>query len=154
MQATQLPLPDQGRDAWTYAPIDRAAFRFFLEHAGYVVGEHAKSAAQLARAEAEGARRGYSVSWEADDYADLGDHAEWCSGYRADLARQEHRPVESGRTYGGSPTCPGHFSEYAYVVDSEGNRLEQIGASLGGILDAHCTYRRVVSAELLLEALS
>jgi hypothetical protein len=154
--ATQLPLADTGRDAWEYGPINRRAFRFFQEHAGYIVGEHAKCAAQLARAEAEGERRGLSVAWDVDDAADLGDHELWCSGYRADLARKAGQPVDSGRTYGGYPTCPGHYAEYAKVVAPDGT--DAIGdiclPSLGGILDADDTYRRVVAAELMLEALS
>jgi hypothetical protein len=114
------------------------AFRFFQEHAAGIVGETAKTALALARAEYS-ARWVYRLEfvWRHDDDADWSwmdqdcfkgerekDHeVEWCACYRVTTCGE----------------C-GH-EERALLV------------SLGGIFDADATYRRVVEAELALEAL-
>ena len=45
------------------------AYRFFRQHAGYVVGEAAMCAYQLAAAEAEGKRLGFEFTWEEEQEA-------------------------------------------------------------------------------------
>ncbi|MBK6942645.1 MAG: hypothetical protein IPH13_20910 [Planctomycetes bacterium] len=102
----------------------RRAYRFFHEHAGYCVGRRAKGALDLARAERNAANMGYTFSEEADFDADL-------SFMDAKEREQEHE-------------CIGMVCR-----DADGNVL----ASLWGIVDADANYRRVVRAELALEAL-
>lgn len=110
---------------------------FFRAHAGYVVGERASGALKLARAELEASRRSWTVTWESDDYYDLGDHEYWCQEARR--AKSESR----------RPKCR-HAVEIAILRDSSGEIL----ACLGGIIDADDEYRRVIDAELALEALA
>ena len=45
------------------------AFRFFHEHAGYVVGLRAVGALSLARAELRAKKLGLTVTWEDEDHA-------------------------------------------------------------------------------------
>lgn len=48
-----------------------ASYRFFREHAGYVVGKAAECALNLARAEQWAVDNGYTFRWEPDDMHDL-----------------------------------------------------------------------------------
>ncbi len=102
----------------------RRAYRFFHEHAGYCVGRRAQGALVLAHAERDAASAGFTFSEEADAHADL-------SWMEADEAAKDHE-------------CIGMVCR-----DADGNVL----ASLWGIVDADANYRRVVRAELALEAL-
>lgn len=97
--------------------------RFFQAHAGGVVGETAKTAIDLARAERAAVDMDWEVTWEPEPEPDL-------SWMDPDERMQEH------------------VVEMAVLRDDEGNVL----ASLGNIVDADDTYRRVVNAELACEA--
>lgn len=112
--------------------VDRnlyAAYRFFRQHAGYVVGENAKGAFALAKAEQWAEDNEMDYTWEYDTWADLGDHEYWCAQERAG---QEHdHEVE---------ICRAEYND-------------EVVASLSGIIDADRNYRRVVEAELALEAM-
>ena len=46
--------------------IDRNAYQFFREHAGYRIGHNAEDAASLARAESDAQRRGWHYDWQWD----------------------------------------------------------------------------------------
>lgn len=103
--------------------------RFFRKHGGGVVGEAARGALDLTRAEREMKKRGWTVEWVPDDGADWS----WLDqpGFEKEKAR-EHE------VYG------------AVLKDRRGNVL----ASLWGIFDPDQKYQRVVEAELASEALS
>jgi hypothetical protein len=102
----------------------RRAFRFFFDHAGYAVPPgRAVCAVQLARAEARADSLGWTAEWTFDADADLS----WMS----DSEREQEHEIEG-----------------CILRDSEGRVL----ASLWGIVDADSAYRRVVEAELSLEA--
>jgi len=103
----------------------RERFAFFQEHAGYIIGERARCALHLARAELAAEDSGWAVEWEWEQ--DIDDS--WMS--------------EAERAKDHEWTC-------ALLKDAGGNVL----ASLGGICDADRTYRRVVEAELADEALA
>ena len=110
--------------------VDRKAFRFFRDHAGYVVGERAKGALALAKAEAEAERRGIRFVWEWDAGAD----ASWMT---EDEQKEEHEA----------------FWARAEAPCGECGRPEVL-ASLGGIFDPDQNYVRVVNAELAMEAIA
>lgn len=97
--------------------------RFFQAHAGGVVGETAKTAIDLARAERAAVDMDWEATWEPEPEPDL-------SWMDPDERMQEH------------------VVEMAVLRDDEGN----VVASLGNIVDADDTYRRVVNAELACEA--
>lgn len=128
--------------------ISREAFRFFRAHAGGIVGHNAETALHLARAEEWAAEHGRRYQWGDDPCGDLGDHAYWCA-----IARR----WEAGRDVDGTPymrrrrgpECE-HTIEDCILYD-EG---QDVLASLGSIIDADRNYRRVVEAELALEALA
>jgi len=101
------------------------AFRFFATHAGGVVGRNAQTALELAKAEALAEKAGWVVSWEPDADAD------W--SWMSDAEKKKDHDVE-----------------VATIRNSRGVVL----GSLGGIFDADRNYRRVVGAELALEALA
>ncbi len=110
-----------------------AAFRFFREHAGYVVGERALCAMRLARAEERLERiteqGGARIVWDFDDFADL-------SWMDAEELKREHE-VLACRVEFRCASCRGW----------------QTVAALCGIVDASNDYRRVIEAELAAEAL-
>lgn len=108
--------------------IDRRAFRFFLNKAGYCTPPgRAACALSLARAEAIAEERGWTAEWFHDEDGDLGDHDFWC---RKDCGKS-------------------HEIKVCLLRDEDGKVL----ASLCGIIDADRDYRRVVEAELADEAL-
>jgi hypothetical protein len=108
----------------------RDAYRFFREHAGYIVGRRALGAYALAKAEQYAALVGYEIVWEYDYDAELGEHELWCS----DAAR--------GR-------CKGHECLSAVLRDVCG----EVRASLGSIIEPDANHRRLIEAELALEAM-
>ena len=108
--------------------IDRKAVNFFREHAGYIVGRRLAGALALAKAETV-AKDVLRYRWIADDDADL--------SFMSDDERRQPHEVEVCLAERQCPTC---------------ERWEIVG-SLGGIVDADNAYRRVVEAELALEAL-
>lgn len=114
-----------------------AAFQFFYNQAGYSVAKgetkeqgRARTARQLAKAERDAKSLGYRFEWEED--WSIGSHREY---YGADSAYAHREP----------DTC-----ETCMCISPEG----EVVASLGCIDDASANYRRVVEAELALEALA
>lgn len=100
------------------------AYRFFFEHAGYVVGERAQCALSLARAERYARDNDWNADWVADDCPDLS----WMSD---EEQRQPHEVLG------------------CILRDADGNSL----GSLWGITDPDNAYMRVVAAELASEAM-
>lgn len=105
--------------------------QFFRQHGGGVVGEAARGALDLARAEREMERRNWYVLWEPDQDADLS----WMS----DKERAEEHEVYCAVLVGPS---------------KHGFSTSDVLASLCGIVDPSREYKRVVEAELASEALS
>lgn len=111
----------------------REAFRFFHAHSGGPVGWHAQTALALAKAERYAEIAGFKVSWEDEDlpYEDcLGDHALWCSDEKSGL----HHSHEI----------------YCAVLRDQTGEIREV---LGAIIDPDPTYRRIVAAELALQAM-
>ena len=100
------------------------AYRFFFEHAGYIVGQRAQCALGLARAENYARDNDWEAEWVADDCPDLS----WMSD---EERRQPHDVLG------------------CVLRDANGNVL----ASLWGITDPTVGYMRVVAAELSSEAM-
>jgi hypothetical protein len=120
-------------------------YRFFKENGGYCVGSRAISAVALARAEQWAEDNDIDYTWEWDTDGDLGDHACWC---------RDERRREAGYSSFGMPESQRRLGQCAHEI--EACVLEYQGevlASLCGIIDADRTYRRVVEAELALEAM-
>ncbi len=109
--------------------IDRKAWRFFHAHAGYVVGQRAIGAADLARAEEDAARQDWCFCWEWDE-----DSAS--EGCRSAITCNK-------------PDSHEHEVFGCLVRTREGEVL----ASLWGIWDPDASYSRVIEAELASEAL-
>ena len=109
----------------------RAVFNFFRDNAGYCVGHKAEGALALAKAEQEAKERGLRFLWEADNDADMSFVDTWSEKDREAFWKEDH------------------FAEWCRVEDASGEML----ATLGGIIDADSNYRRVIEAELALEAL-
>lgn len=112
----------------------RKAFRFFLDHAGYVVGQRALGALELARAERALKRSSLRVRWESDP--DAWYHVRDCEG----LDPKADHEVEIA-----SIVLP--CSEH-----SSGCKHDNTLDSLGGIIDADSKYRRLIEAEPALNA--
>ena len=102
----------------------RDRFRFFHEHAGYVVGEAAVCALRLARAEERAERLGLRVEWEP-----------------------EHEPWD-----GDCPAPP--IVAFAYVPRLDDHKLSLASLGMVGLNDWRDHYKRVVEAELFAEALA
>lgn len=113
------------------------AMHFFLDNSGWNYADAAdeeaarmrENARQLAIAEQHAKDHGWSVEW-TDDW-EVGDHATFFG--------------RDGYPTGNPTTC-----ESATLYDASGSVL----ASLGCIDDATADYRRVVAAELALEAMN
>jgi len=105
------------------------AIRFFREHAGYVVGCRLLGAAALADAEHCAKALGWHVLWEHDNDG-LWDMS-WAD-------KETLRKIDQGVW----------DVEVASLVDAHGKFL----ASLGQVIGADSAYKRVVEAELALEA--
>lgn len=102
----------------------RRAYRFFFENAGYIVGQRAVCALQLARAEEYASDNDWEAECVDDDCPDLS----WMSDDERELPHEVLGCV---------------------LKDADGNVL----ASLWGITDPDVGYMRVVRAELASEAL-
>ena len=123
-------------------------YRFFKENAGYVVGESAKCAYSLARAEELAESAGLTVDWDWDGDSDLS----WCEckGDNETCTRCGSRKY-SGRECTSLDGHDYHDHEVLYAYVKAGGATL---AGLGGIVDAIGTpYQRVVEAELLAEAI-
>ena len=119
------------------------AEQFFYEHAGWSYGSaketeeegRARGAQELARAEEEAERRAWSVEWVYDE--------EPCLSCEC-----------------GSSECPCFTGEphetYTAILYPDGLNYDphNVLASLGSICEPSREYRRVINAELALEALS
>jgi hypothetical protein len=99
------------------------AYRFFFANAGYIVGQRAVCALQLARAEQYADDNDWQTEWVDDDCPDLS----WMS---------EQEQAQPHEVLG------------CVLKDADGNVL----ASLWGITDPDAGYIRVVKAELASEA--
>ena len=117
------------------SPALRSAFKFFSEHAGYVVGEHAKSALELARAERAAKKKGVCFRWEPDEDADL--------SWMDEAQRKKNYDVEWVAAYRKSSCLRGEPHPRAIPC-----------ASVGGVVGADRNYRRVLEAELASECLA
>ena len=117
-------------------------YQFFKDHAGYRVGYRAIGALALARAEESAEDNDMEFVWceDYDDYdSGLGDHEYWCAGVRRERYENKHELHQESR----------HSHEVYWCV-ARWNGATQ--ASLGAIIDPDSDYRRVVEAELALEA--
>jgi hypothetical protein len=126
------------------------AYRFHKEHAGYSTPPgRAACALEYARAEIAARNLGWHTLWADDEWGpdSLGDHAYWCATQRRVDAGYD---TDGERTfvYSGRYECD-HEITYATLY---GPHDPLPLASLGGIIDADRDYRRVVGAELALEA--
>lgn len=116
----------------------QAAFTFFLTHAGYSYDPktetpkqgRARCARQLAKAERDARARGFTFNWDLDP--------EGCTG------------CDCGSSDCACSTAEDHETLWCWVEDENGKTL----ASLGSICGVDHDYRRVVEAELALEALA
>lgn len=123
-------------------------YRFFKASAGYCVGLRAVGALQLARAEIWAEEQELTFVWDGDIGGELGDHEEWCSDARRSAAGYGWQGEKLSRSYLRDNGCS-HEVSCCLCEDQDDNVL----ASFGGIIDADSTYRRVVEAELALEAM-
>jgi hypothetical protein len=118
-------------------------FRWFLPRVGGIVGQTAQTALALARAEQWlNAQDDIHCEWRDDPDGDLGDHAYWCALERNGQHRKHSHVIEWARLV---RECPEHH-------DTDCRHAETL-ASLGSIIDADNAYRRIVAAELALEAM-
>ena len=106
------------------------AYFFFRQYGGGVVGEDALRSWRLARAEEYADAQEWTFTWEYDPSPDLS----WCD----DCAKRSH--LRPGHEHPEVFTC--------LLRDESGKAL----ASLGSI-EGDRNYRRVVQAELALEAM-
>lgn len=123
------------------SPTLRRAYAFHREHSGYVVGENARCAIALARAELALAASDAVVVWEPDDDTDWSFIDTW--------PEKDARAYRKGDHYAESCAivrpCPEHGVDCPHA---------EYLASLGGIIDADTNYRRTIAAELASEALA
>jgi hypothetical protein len=115
------------------------AYRFFRENAGGIVGESAKTAMALARAEAWAGEH-LTFWWEYDD------DVEWDGEGPAPSSAPERCGAVLRRDAEPYLTSIGDWRVYEFP------RGLHMLASLCGIWGADSNYRRVIQAELALEA--
>jgi hypothetical protein len=109
-------------------------YRFYRDHAGYVVGEHAKYALKTVKRALLAETLGLEVTWEYEQ----GDWMEFAGD-----------PIDEYRTKFAQGTWE---CFHAYIKDDSGNYLASLsGIILGRDSDAD---RRVYELELLSEALT
>ena len=133
----------------------RKAFRFFCMNAGGFVGKQALGSIALARAEAWAQAQGWVAQWGWEEDFMYDTPKKW--GWEArDIERWEFRierqvtRLTDGFSYVRFVKVPReHTCEVCVLRDREGEIL----ASIGGIWDASNAYRRVIEAELALEAM-
>lgn len=105
----------------------RDDFKFFFENAGYIVGERAKGALDLARAERYAFDSGFRFEWTDDEDPD--------------------RSWEEDAGYKG----PGEYLCCRLIRVCPHCNVESTAASLCGIVDPDDNYRRIIEAELAAE---
>ena len=104
------------------------AYDFFRANAGGIVGENARTALALAKAEEQAQQYGLVFVWEPDFVTpDDVNHDYWCK-----------------KDY-----CQHHIAVCICTDPETGEVLD----SLGGIIDADQAYQRVIEAEMALNAL-
>ena len=121
----------------------RRAFQFFSKNAGGIVGENAKGALALARAELAAKDAGLMFVWEWDSDADLSFY-----DIKDDRGRFYHSRTERERDHEVLwcrcvIPCAEHGANCRHATQL---------ASLSNIVDPDQSYMRVVEAELALEA--
>jgi len=131
----------------------RSAFRFFSEHAGYIVGKHAKGALDLARAE-QLLRRAEDLGIAAVEWVD--DDLPWDEG--TEISAEEASEKFASNEWTGPYVClVGILAERDDRPDtlSYTPRVYDTNGAIGGIvLNSRGTndpYARVVVAELASE---
>lgn len=110
----------------------RARHVFFMEHAGYATPPgRAKCALDMAKAEVRAIELDCQWRWSFDEdgFDSLGDHAYWCEK-EAKGEKHEHQVLQ------------------CVMYDKDGKHL----ASLCGIIDPDKAYKRVIQAELAVDA--
>jgi hypothetical protein len=115
------------------------AYRFFFEHAGYIVGRRAECALSLAKAEQWANDQGLEFVTKPDCDADLSFADTWPARERDEFKRQDHEVICARLIR----PCEDHGTECLHA---------ETLASLGGIVDADNNYLRVIRAELASEA--
>jgi hypothetical protein len=129
----------------------RSAFRFMLAHGGYIVGEHAKSALDLARAEL---LLGRAIDAGAASVEWVDDQEPYDPG---DVCTQEEarKRFDSNEWTGPFGCIVSVGEEFTYNTTSGAETQRETTASLWGIVVSHRgtndPYCRVVAAELALE---
>lgn len=123
------------------------AFRFFHEHAGYVVGRRAVGALALARAELRAREVGLTVTWGDETMPWDGDCEAPPVHACATVLHPDHADADTESTRIRFP-----FSARA---DGSRGRIPEVLAALGsiGLASWNDPYMRVVEAELCAEAL-
>ena len=121
------------------ARIQRS-YRFFREHAGYVVGQRALNALSLAKAEHWANVSGIEFVTMPDEYADASFVETWSRREQEEWRKHDHECVSVLAFV----PCPDHGTDCKHA---------RCVASLGGIFDADNNYLRVIRAELACEAL-
>jgi hypothetical protein len=119
--------------------LDPAAVAFFAEHAG-------TSYNPATETPEEGAERGARLFARAEAYAKA---AGWTFTWRDDWELPHSHEQEFGEAYSGMPDGEPETCEGVTLYDENDDVLE----SLGCVDDADSNYRRVVEAELALEAM-
>lgn len=90
------------------------AYRFFREHAGYIVGRAAECAMSLARAEARAESEGLYFAWQGDDDTGAG---ELCAGHSHLILLLKDASGKTVDSLGG--ICDNHTSESERVFQAE-----------------------------------
>lgn len=122
-------------------------YRFFREHAGYIVGRRAECALALARAEETAQRLGLTVTWDVEDLPWDGDCEPPPVHARATVIHPMFSDVDTTSTRVMFP--------FFDRRDGSRGRVPEVLAALGsiGLSSWHDPYMRVVEAELFSEAL-
>lgn len=119
------------------------AFRFFRDHAGYVVGQRAQGALALARAEQwldSQLLDRFAFCVEPDSDPDLSFADTWPERDRNQFYSREHEVLCASIV----KPCASHGMHCRHT---------EVLASLCGIVDADSKYMRVIRAELALEVM-
>lgn len=128
-----------------HPPVDRDDVRFFAEHGSQRVGYAWTDALAMARAEKALIASGATVVWENDNDADASFVDTWDEADRKRWNMTNHL-AESATLI--LPCYDRHHGGHGSLTCDHAETL----ASLHGIFDADDDYRRVIEAELALEA--
>ena len=129
----------------TLHPPFLRAVQFFQEHAGGIVGHNAETAIRLARAERDARKADLVFVWNYDDDYDWSFVDTW------DARDQKRWHLDEHTAEWCRVVLPCNVAQFAHdTVNCDHARTL---AALCGIVDADTNYRRVIEAELALEAL-